>query len=133
MTISGAANFESGDIQFVFTNDDNEIFAPEVGDMFTFLTAGEGIVGFDNNPDLFLFSLDLASTLDFVVNNDGYSLTLEIVSALADIPVAAANDPPIQTAAVSAPGTFALQLVGVSLLLGAMAARRRRSATKGHA
>jgi hypothetical protein len=144
LTIHGAAIFDSGAIQFVFTNDETgEIFAPEVGDTFTFLTAEDGIFGFDNNPHLSLFSLDLASSLDFIVTNSNNALTLEIIDAstvasLLEEPTlpggpiyqvyegTASTQSLLLPNAVSAPGTLALQLMGMMLVLGGVVTRRRR-------
>lgn len=156
LTILGEAFFVSGAIQFVFTTDDTGdtgplVFAPTVGETFTFLTAVGGIFGFDGNSDLSLFSLDLAPDLDFIVNNSGNALTLEIIAA-SNTQLSATTQQEILTTtlggpvfevnngsvsgplnlhatAVSAPGALTLQVMGVLLLLARFAVRRRPGGT----
>ncbi|MFT5446931.1 MAG: hypothetical protein ACI9DC_002106 [Gammaproteobacteria bacterium] len=143
LTIEGSALFESGAFQFVFSDDESgDIFVPVLGDTFTFLTAQDGIFGFDGNSDLSILSLDLASDLDLMVTHSNNALTLEIIAASAAISSqepstsngpnyvvnagTATDQSALQTITVSAPAALALHFFGLAAMLATRAIRRRR-------
>lgn len=74
LDISGMANLAGGEVKFNFINS----FLPNVGDMFEFLTADLGVSGSEN---LLYSIMGLGSGLDYVVNDLGTSLVLEITQA----------------------------------------------------